>query len=118
MRRQRFALFCATVVEIIGMLLVVGGVLLAATALTLDMPWGSLTGQAVLERVLAAVLLTISGILAGGPFILLGEMMRVFLAQRALLARQRRLLARVARRLAQPSPASAGPAERLLQRRT
>jgi hypothetical protein len=102
-----------------GMLLAIGGVLLAATAVTLDMPWGSLTGQAVLERVVAAVVLIISGLLAGGPLILFGEMMRVLLAQRALLARQRRLLGRLARRADEAAgPRNPSTADRLLQRRS
>lgn len=96
MRRYRFAAFWATVLVVIGLLLVVGGVLLAAAAVTLDMPWGSLTGQAVLERVLAAILLVISGVLAGAPFIVLGEMTRLFIDMRWILARQRRLLTRIA----------------------
>lgn len=97
MRRYRFAAFWATVLVVIGLLLVVGGVLLAAAAVTLDMPWGSLTGQAVLERVLAAILLVISGVLAGAPFIVLGEMTRLFIDMRRILARQRRLLTQLAR---------------------
>jgi len=119
MRRHRFALFWATVVEIMGMLLVIGGVLLAGTAVTLDMPWGSLTGQAVLERVLAAVVLIVSGILAGGPLILFGEMMRVLVAQRALLTRHSRLLAQLARPGDEATaPRNPSAADRLLQRRS
>jgi hypothetical protein len=116
MRSHRVADFWATVLVVIGLLLVVGGVLLAAAAVTLDMPWGSLTGQAVLERVLAAVILGISGVLAGAPFIVLGEMMRVFIDMRRILERQRRLLARIARG---PDQAVADPpaADRLLQQR-
>ena len=120
MPRHRFAAFWAGVLVVLGLLLVVGGVLLAAAAVTLDMPWGSLTGQAVLERVLAAVVLAISGVLAGAPFIALGEMMRLFIAQRRILERQRRLLRRIARRMddagGQSEPSTAA-ADRLLQRR-
>jgi hypothetical protein len=119
MRRQRFAAFWATVLVIIGLLLVVGGVLLAAAAVTLDMPWGSLTGQAVLERVLAAIILAISGVLAGAPFIVLGEMMRVFLDIRRILVRQRRQLARITSAPEEPAADRAGlaAADRLLQQR-
>jgi hypothetical protein len=120
MRRQRFAAFWARVLVVIGLLLVVGGVLLAAAAVTLDMPWGSLTGQAVLERVLAAILLVISGVLAGAPFIVLGEMMRVFIDMRRILVRQQRLLARIARGPEPPAPDPASgyaAADRLLQQR-
>jgi len=120
MPRHRFAAFWATTLVILGLLLVVGGALLAVAAVTLDMPWGSLTGQAVLERVLAAVVLAISGVLAGAPFIALGEMMRLFIAQRRILQRQRRLLTRIARRMDDAGgrrEAGTAAADRLLQRR-
>jgi len=120
MRRYRFATFWASVLIVIGLLLVIGGVLLGATAVTLDMPWGSLTGQAVLERVLAAVLLVVSGILAGVPFIVLGELMRLFIDQQRILERQRRLLTRISQRLhaggAEPATGYSA-ADRLLQQR-
>ena len=118
--RHRFAAFWASTLVVLGLLLVVGGVLLAAAAVTLDMPWGSLTGQAVLERVLAAVVLAISGVLAGAPFIALGEMMRLFIAQVRILERQRRLLIRIARRMDDAGgarEAGTAAADRLLQRR-
>src|SRR5262245_32516121 len=120
MRRHRFAAFWATVLVVIGLLLVVGGVLLAAAAVTLDMPWGSLTGQAVLERVLAAILLVISGVLAGAPFIVLGEMTRLFIDMRRILAGQRRLLIHVARspdEAVEDRAAGYAAADRLLQQR-
>ena len=112
MPRYRFAAFWATALVVLGLLLVLGGVLFAVAAVTLDMPWGSLTGQAVLERALAAVVLVISGVLAGAPFIVLGEMMRLFIDLRRLLARQRRLLTRIARRMddaGDPTPAPPPP---------
>jgi hypothetical protein len=120
MKGYRFAAFWATVLIVLGMLLVIGGVVFAAAAVALDMPWGSLTGQAVLERALAAVVLVISGLLAGAPFIVLGEMMRLFIAQVRILERQRRLLRRIARRMDDAggqSEAGAAAADRLLQRR-
>jgi hypothetical protein len=120
MSRHRFAAFWASTLIVLGLLLVVGGVLLAAAAVTLDMPWGRLTGQAVLERVLAAVVLAISGVLAGAPFIVLGEMMRLFIEQRRILERQRRLLTRIARRMDDAvgqREAGTAAADRLLQPR-
>lgn len=120
MQRYRFATFWATVLIVLGMLLALGGLVFAAAAVALDMPWGSLTGQAVLERALAAVVLVISGLLAGAPFIVLGEMMRLFIDLRRLAARQHRLLRRMARRADQSSghaPAVSSAAERLLPRR-
>jgi hypothetical protein len=124
MLRYRVAAFWATVLVVIGLLLVVGGVLLAAAAVTLDMPWGSLTGQAVLERILAAVVLAISGVLAGAPFIVLGEMMKLFIDQQRILERQRRLLARIAQGMEEagdepldPRATGYAAADRLLQQR-
>ena len=116
----RFAAFWASVLVVVGLLLIAGGLLLAVAAVTLDMPWGSLTGQAVLERALAAVVLVISGLLAGAPFIVLGEMMRVFLDLRRLAYRRQRLLRRMARR-GETSPGHAATvssaADRLIPRR-
>jgi len=120
MSRYRFASFWAAVLVVMGLVLIAGGLLLAAAAVTLDMPWGSLTGQAVLERALAAVLLVISGVLAGAPFIVLGEMLRLFIEQRRIAERQRRLLARIARRMddaAGRRAAGTAAADRLLQQR-
>jgi hypothetical protein len=120
MSRYRFAAFWGAALVIMGMLLALGGLLLAVAAVTLDMPWGRLTGQAVLERAVAAAVLAISGVLAGGPFIVLGEMMRLFIEQRRILARQRRLLARIARRVDAASTRraeGAAAADRLLQPR-
>jgi hypothetical protein len=124
MHRYGFAAFWATVLIVIGLLLVVGGVLLGAAAITLDMPWGSLTGQAVLERIVAAIVLAISGVLAGAPFIVLGELMKLFIDQQRILERQRRLLTRIAQGMMAedeppPDPRAAGyaAADRLLQQR-
>jgi hypothetical protein len=119
-RRYRFARFWAAVLVILGLVLIAGGVLLAAAAVTLDMPWGSLTGQAVLERMLAAALLVISGVLTGAPFIVLGELLRLFVEQRRIAERQRRLLARIARRVDEAAgrrAAGTAAADRLLQQR-
>lgn len=99
---HHFAAFWASVLIVIGVALVVMGILSAALALTLDMPWGRLTGQAVLERTVAAVILLVSGILAGGPFIVVGEMMRLFISQHRLIHRIERRLRR--HRRAGPTP--------------
>lgn len=120
MPRYRFAAFWASVLVVMGMLLAISGVLFAAAAVALDMPWGRLTGQAVLERTLAAAVLVISGILAGAPFIVLGEMMRLLIEQRRIIGRQRRLLTRIARRLDEATghrQSGSVAAERLLQQR-
>jgi hypothetical protein len=83
---DRFARIWARLLLVIGMVLVVVGALLAVVALTIEMPWGSITGQAVLERVIVAVSLVVSGVLAGSPFIVFGQLLLIFLDQRRLLA--------------------------------
>jgi cytochrome b subunit of formate dehydrogenase len=120
MKGYRFAAFWATVLIVLGMLIVIGGVVFAAAAVALDMPWGSLTGQAVLERALAAVVLVISGLLAGAPFIVLGEMMRLFLDLRREARRQHRLLRRIVHRADEVeghTPPVSSAADRLFPRR-
>jgi hypothetical protein len=101
---QGFVAFWASALVVLGLLLVAMGLLAAALALILDMPWGSITGQAVLERTLAAIVLVVSGVLAGGPFIALGVMMRLSLEQR-------RLLVGILRRLRYEPP---GPERRVI----
>lgn len=86
-----FTRFWGRIVVAVGLVLVSSGVILAAVALVVDMPWGSITGQAVIERILVAFFLIVSGILAGAPFIVLGQMVLLELAQyRALRAIARR----------------------------
>lgn len=94
-----FALFWARVLMAVGLLFVSLGIVFAAVALAVDMPWGRLTGQAVVERMLATVALLLSGLVAGAPLIVMGEMLRVFLDQRRLLADIKRKLE------SQPGPA-------------
>ena len=91
---DRFTRFWARLLVIMGMVIVVLGVLLAMVALVVEMPWGSITGQAVLERAIVALSLVVSGILAGSPFIVFGELLLIFLDQRRLLARIHRRLRR------------------------
>ena len=83
---DRFTRFWARLLVVIGLVIVVLGVLLAVVALVMETPWGSVTGQAVLERVLVAVLLMASGVLAGAPFIVFGQHLLILLDQRRLLA--------------------------------
>ena len=82
---SRFAMFWARVLVCVGMLFVALGIISAAIALVPDMPWGKLTGQAVVERMLAMVVLMVAGLMAGAPLIVMAEMLRVFLDQRQLL---------------------------------
>jgi hypothetical protein len=66
--------------------IVVAGGLLAIVALLVEMPWGSITGQAVFERVFVAISLVVSGVLAGSPFIVAGQLLLILVEQRRLLA--------------------------------
>jgi hypothetical protein len=120
MSRHRFAAFWATALVVVGLVLVVSGVLLAVAAVTLDLPWARLMDMTRLERMLAAIVLVFSGVLAGAPLIGLGELLHLSIAQRRLLERLRRRLARIARRGGsapeRPAPGTAA-ADRLLRRR-
>ena len=91
---DRFTRLWARLLVIMGVVIVVLGVLLAMVALVVEMPWGSITGQAVLERMIVALSLIVSGILAGSPFIVFGQLLLIFLDQRRLLARIHRQLRR------------------------
>jgi hypothetical protein len=91
---ERFTRFWARLLVVVGVVIVVVGVLLAVVALVVEMPWGSITGQAVLERAFVALSLVFSGILAGSPFIVAGQLLLILLEQRRLLAAIRRRLPR------------------------
>jgi hypothetical protein len=91
---ERFTRFWARLLVIVGIVVVVVGALLAVVALLVEMPWGSITGQAVFERAFVALSLLFSGILAGSPFIVAGQLLLILLEQRRLLASIRRRLRR------------------------
>ncbi len=91
---DRFTRFWARLLVVIGLVIVVLGLGLAVVALVIETPWGSLTGQVMLERVFVAVFLVFSGIIAGAPFIVFGQLLLIFLDQRRLLARILRRLSR------------------------
>jgi hypothetical protein len=91
---DRFTRLFASVLVVIGLVIVAVGALLAVVALVIETPWASVTGQVMLERVLVAVFLVVSGILAGAPFIVFGQLLLIFLDQRRLLAAIHRRLRR------------------------
>src|SRR5438270_13885042 len=91
---DRFTRWWARLLVIIGLVIVVVGIALAVVALVIETPWGSLTGQVMLERALVAIFLVGSGILAGAPFIVFGQLLLIFLDQRRLLAAINRRLRR------------------------
>ena len=82
-----FTRFWARILVLVGLVLATGGVVLATVALVIDMPWGSITGHAVFEVTLVAFFLALSGVLAGVPFIVLGQVVLVFLDMHHLLGR-------------------------------
>jgi hypothetical protein len=91
---DRFTRLWARLLVVIGLVIVGVGAVLAIVALVIETPWGSITGQVFLERVLVAVFLVVSGILAGAPFIVFGQLLLIFLDQRRLLAAIHRRLRR------------------------
>ena len=84
----------ARLLVVVGVVFVALGVLLAAVALVIETPWRTITGQVVLERIIVAVVVAGSGIVAGAPFIVAGQLLLISLAQRRLLARIYRRLGR------------------------
>ena len=95
--RDRLTRLWARLLVVIGVVIVALGVVLAVIALVIETPWRTITGQVVLERIIVAVFLAGSGVLAGAPFIVFGELLLIFLDQR-------RLLASINRRLRQSRP--------------
>ena len=91
---ERFTRFWARLLVVVGIVIVVVGALLAVVALLVEMPWGSITGQAVFERAFVALSLLFSGILAGSPFIVAGQLLLILLEQRRILAAIHRRLRR------------------------
>ena len=97
--RDRFTRLWARLLVVIGGVLVALGVVLAVIALVIETPWRTMTGQVVLERVIVALFLAGSGVLAGAPFIVFGQLLLIFLDQRRLLAAIHRRLRRGVRTL-------------------
>jgi hypothetical protein len=89
---ERFTRFWARLLVVLGLIIVVLGVLLAVVALVIETPWASITGQVVLERVVVSAFLVISGVVGGAPFIVLGQLLLIFLDQRRLLVSIKRRL--------------------------
>jgi hypothetical protein len=92
--RYRVTRLWARLLVVIGVVIVALGVILAIVALVIETPWRTVTGQVVLERVIVAVFLAGSGVLAGAPFIVFGQGLLIILDQRRLLAAIHRRLRR------------------------
>ena len=83
--RYRWTRLWARLLVVIGVVVVALGVILAIIALVIETPWRTITGQVALERIIVAIFLAGSGVLAGGPFIVFGQLLLIFLDQRRLL---------------------------------
>ena len=77
----------------IGVVFIAVGIVLAGVAMfTEEWRQGVTGGQVALERAVLVSGLVLSGVLAGSPFIVFGQLLRIFLDQRRLLARIHRHL--------------------------
>ena len=94
MRSYRLIRLWARFLVVVGIIIVALGVLLAAVALVIETPWRTVTGQVVLERILVAFVLASSGVVAGAPFIVAGQVLLIGLAQRRVLRKIYRRLGR------------------------
>ncbi len=93
--RYRFTRIWARLMVVIGILFIALGVILSGVALFTEEWRQGVTGtQAALERAVVVGGLIASGFLAGSPFIVFGQLLELFLDQRALLARIHRRLSR------------------------
>ncbi|MBI1733869.1 MAG: hypothetical protein HYR51_01735 [Candidatus Rokubacteria bacterium] len=110
MSRYRFTRVWARLMVAIGIVAIALGVVSAAVALFTEEWRQGVTGtQAALERTVVVGGLVLSGFLAGSPFIVFGQLLEIFLDQRALLTRIHRQL----RRGTEPAaPAARPPADR------
>lgn len=105
MTRYRFTRIWARLMVAIGVLAIALGVVSAGVALFTEEWRQGVTGtQAAFERTVVVGGLLLSGFLAGSPFIVFGQLLEIFLDQRALLTRIHRRLRR--------EPAAPPPADR------
>jgi hypothetical protein len=97
--KYRFTRFWAKLLTIFGFVAIAVGIASAGVALFTEEWRQGVTGtQAAVERAAVVGFLILSGFLAGSPFIVFGQLLDIFLAQRQLLARIYRRLDRVDRR--------------------
>jgi hypothetical protein len=83
----RVAQLSGKIATFLGFGFVVFGLLLTLLVLAVDVPWRHLTGKALLEQTITAVLLSLTGLLTGVPFIILGQIMLALVRQNHLLER-------------------------------
>jgi hypothetical protein len=91
-----YARFWAVALTVLGTLFVLAGVLLAIVLILIPTVgwWVPRHGHEVLAGVIMAVLSVLAGALLGGPLIVVGQSLRVLLAQRILLERLNQHVAR------------------------
>jgi hypothetical protein len=110
MTRYRFTRIWARLMVTVGVLAIALGVVSAAVALFTEEWRQGVTGtQAALERTVVVGGLVLSGFLAGSPFIVFGQLLEIFLDQRALLTRIHRRLRRGDAARATQAPADRYP---------
>jgi hypothetical protein len=86
--RYRFTRLWAGILIWVGLVLVGLGVVLALATLAFETPWKTVTsGPAIVDRLLVALFLILSSVLAGGPLIVFGQLLLIFLDQRRALVR-------------------------------
>jgi hypothetical protein len=104
--KYRFTRVWSRLMVIVGVVFIALGVVSAGIAGFTEEWRPGVTGtQEAIERALVVGGLLMSGILAGSPFIVFGQLLEIFLDQRRLLMRIDRRLGRQAR------PAPAKPAD-------
>ena len=83
----RVAQFSGKAATLLGCGLVAFAVVLTLLSLVLDVPWGQMTGQALLEQSITIVFLLLAGLFGGVPFLILGQIILVLVRQRDTLER-------------------------------
>ena len=110
MSRYRFTRIWARLMVAIGVVAIALGFVSAAVALFTEEWRQGVTGtQAAIERAIVVGGLILSGFLAGSPFVVFGQLLHIFLDQRALLTRIHRRLRRNVAAAEPPAPADRYP---------
>jgi uncharacterized membrane protein YgcG len=84
---EQVAWLSGKLATLLGVSFVAFGVLLALLSLVVDVPWGQLTGKAVLEQSITLVFLVLAGMLGGVPLVILGQIILVLMRQNDVLER-------------------------------
>jgi len=91
--KYRFSGLWARVLVGVGVLIVTLGVVLGIISVFIDQSGAEVASKDdVFSRAAMAVILIVSGLLVGGPLIVTGQLLQIFIDQRRLLARIYRTL--------------------------